>query len=77
MSSRPFSSRCLVSGSISNRAVPPGQRTSWAARSTWASPASRIDAHASALSCTGNRPILVQLERKMSAKLGAMIAWKP
>ena len=57
--------------------VPPGQRTSCAARSTWASPASAIDAHSSAVSSTGSSPILVQLERKMSAKLGAMIAWKP
>ena len=26
---------------------------------------------------TGSRPIFVQLEKKMSAKLGATIAWKP
>ena len=45
MSSSPSSSRCLISGSISNVAVPPGHRTSWAARSTCASPASAIDAH--------------------------------
>ena len=77
MSSSPFSSRCLVSGSISKRAVPPGQRTSWAARSTCASPASRIAAHSSAVSSIGSSPIFVQLERKMSAKLGAMTAWKP
>ena len=44
---------------------------------TCASPASRIDAHSSAVSWTGSSPILVQLERKMSAKLEAMIAWKP
>ena len=36
-----------------------------------------IAAHASRSSSTGNSPIFVQLERKMSAKLGAMIAWKP
>ena len=77
MSSRPLSSRCLISGSISKLAVPPGHLTSWAARSTWASPASAIEAHSSALSTTGSSPIFVQFEWKMSAKLGAMIAWKP
>ena len=30
-----------------------------------------------AVSCTGSSPILVQLERKMSAKLEAMTAWNP
>ena len=74
MSSSPFSSRCLTSGSMSNFAVPPGHRTSCPARSTCASPASAIESHAPASSWTGSSPIFVQLERKMSAKLGAMIA---
>ena len=58
MSSSPFRSRCLISGSISNRAVPPGQRTSCSRRSTWASPASAIAAHASAVELHREQPDL-------------------
>jgi hypothetical protein len=64
-------------GSISNDAEPPSQRTSCAARSTWAWPASAIASTSSAASSTASRPFFEQLLRKMSAKLRAMIAWKP
>jgi hypothetical protein len=62
---------------MSKLAVPPGQRTSCAARSTWHSPASAIERQSASESSTGSSPIFVQFERKMSAKLGAMIARKP
>jgi hypothetical protein len=64
-------------GSMSNDAVPPGQRTSCDARSTWHSPASAIALTSSVVSWTGSSPTFVQFERKMSAKDGAMIARKP
>ena len=77
MSSRPLSSRYLICGSMSKDALPPGQRTSCSARSTCASRAWAMARTSSAASSTGSSPIFMQLERKMSAKLGAMIARKP
>ena len=81
MSSRPWRRRCLTSGSTSKRATrapsPSVQRTSWAARSTWACPASATARTSSGARTIGRSPIFVQFELKMSAKLSAMIARKP
>ncbi len=66
-----------MSGSISKRAEPPGQRTSCSRRSTWASPASAMALTSASASSTGSRPIFVQLDLKMSAKLDAITARKP
>ena len=75
MSSSPFSSRCLISASISKRAEPPGQRTSCARQvDLGLAGRARSPRTSSRGSSTGSSPIFVQLERKMSAKLGATIA---
>jgi 3-isopropylmalate/(R)-2-methylmalate dehydratase large subunit len=73
MSSRPLSSRCLTSGSMSK----PNSSTVCASRSIRARPRSAIARHCSAGSSIGSRPFFVQLLRKMSAKRGEMIASKP
>ena len=77
MSSRPSSSLRFTSGSISKEASPPSQLTRCAARSIEALPASMTARTSSSASTTGSRPILVQFEKKMSAKLGAITASKP
>ena len=78
MSSRPFSSRWRISWSISNgTSCPPARTTS--VDQVDLRLAGRRDAPGTAPpdSTTGSSPIFVQLEKKMSAKLGATIAWKP
>ena len=42
-----------------------------------ASTARRSGSPTAASTCTGTRPFLVQLLRKMSAKRGEITAWKP
>jgi hypothetical protein len=72
-----------VNSSMSNVSSSPGARTARFGRSTTmrvdgssstASMSARTD---SARSSTGRRPILKQLLRKMSAKLGAITALNP
>ncbi len=77
MSSSPSSSRRAISSSISNGTCRPPNQTIWAARSMRACPAAISSLTSSSGSTTGSRPILVQLLKKMSAKLGATIARKP
>ena len=85
MSSRPFSSRCLRNGSISNAISSPlGRTTTWRARSigdagvaahAWRPPsAGRRPRAAGAI---GRMPFLKQLLWKMSAKLGAITQRMP
>ncbi len=77
MSSRPLSSRCLVSGSMSNEARPPSHEISCASRSTVAWSAAMSARTSSSPIAIVSRPIFVQFEAKMSANDGATIALKP
>ena len=62
MSSRPFRSRCLTSGSMSNLKIPAAQLTVSSSTSIRASPASATARQCSSSRITGNSPIFVQFE---------------
>ena len=62
MSSRPFSRRCLTSGSTSNSKTPAAQVTVSSSTSIRASPASATARQCSSSRIAGSSPILVQLE---------------
>ena len=77
MSSSPSSSLRFTSGSISKEASPPSQLTCLRRQVDRGIPGSMTARTSSSASTTGSRPILVQFEKKMSAKLGAITASKP
>ena len=62
MSSRPFSSRCLTSGSTSNSKTPAAQVTVSSSTSIRASPASATARQCSSSRIAGSSPIFVQLK---------------